>query len=458
MATRVTFYPEATPYKLIEFDVIAPVSSRVSMSAQVDLYSDAKEEWAAEAFQKFEFPFTTIGGDELSDVLTAGDYYFLRTDLGWRIRPFEADHTLTIDGNLYPIDPADDIIVPTSTGATVAVILERSQLTQTVIDQIGQTASAVWAHPASTVASSTMGAIMRQQSFNGEGKVIFDGDIGMPGTNWPQGTPSYPISNFADAFTVALRESAPIIHCEAEGTLLATDTADGMIIEGHNALKVQIQASAGVSTVNTQFREVYLRNADLNGWCVFRDSVLENVTGFQGVAHQCMLNPGSVQITGSQHSHMLDCYSGRPGISTPDVDMNGKNVDFGMRGYWGGVRFINNTASNNISVDLGSGQIVLASTCTAGVFVARGYGKLIDDNGNDISTGTWNGMTIVNETRADIGGSLSPTQDLRLRELHQLGGLETGSPLVAKASALTVAAITQTILGNPEASVTVTRI
>jgi hypothetical protein len=131
MGARATFY---TDTKLIEIDVVAPSAGRSTISAQVDLYSDAKEDWnTTDSFLNFEFPFTTIGGDDLGGALEAGDYYFLRTDLGWRIRPHESDHTLTIVGNIYAIDPADDLIVPTSSAHTVATILERSQLTQTAI-------------------------------------------------------------------------------------------------------------------------------------------------------------------------------------------------------------------------------------------------------------------------------------------------------------------------------------
>ena len=454
MGATVTVYPDT---KLIEFDVVAPVSSRVTLAAQPDLYSDVKEDWQnIPALQNFEFPFTTIGGNELTEVLEAGDYYFLRTDLGWRLRPYEGDHTFTLTGNVYAIDPNDDLFVATSTAATVAIILERSQLTQTVVDQIDSTASAVWQVPVNGATSGTFGEIMRGMAF--DGKVYFDSLLGMAGTGYPQGLFNYAIDNFGDVFTVAGTEGLSIVHMESEGVIEATHDATGFIIEGHNALKVQCEVSAGAVTVNTQFRDVYLRNAVLNGWTTHRDAVLENITNFQGIAKHCMLNPGTIKVTGAQHSHFLECYSGRPGVSTPDIDMDGKNVDLGMRGYWGGIRFINNTAANNISVDLGSGQIILASSCTAGVFVARGYGKLVDDNGNDISTGAWNGMTILNETRADVGGALTATQDLRLRELHQLGGLESGSPLVAKASSLAVAAISQTIIGNPEASVTVTRV
>jgi len=452
MGVKATFY---TDTKLIELDIVAPVSSRVAIDTQVDLYSDAKEDWQNEAFQKFEFPFTTIGGNDLGGGLEAGDYYFLRTDLGWRIRPYEADHTLTITGNLYPIDSNDDLVVPTSTAATVATIFERSQLTQTVQDQVSQTASAVWAQPVNGVTAGSFGEIMRSQAFGHA--VYFDGDLGAAGTAYPLGTQRYPVNNFANAFTIAQAESAPIVHMESEGVILATDDATGMIIEGHHPLKVQCQVSAGAVTTNTQFRELYLRNAALNGWVVVRDSLLENITGFQGIAHQCMLNPGTIQLTGAQGSHFLECFSGQPGTSTPIIDVNGKNVDVGFRAYSGGIRFENNTANNNISVDLLSGQIVLASTCTSGTFVARGTGKLVDNAGNAIPSGAWNGMIVVNETTSNAGGALTSTQDQRLRELHQIFGLEYGAPLITTASTRAAASVTQAITGDPESAITITR-
>jgi hypothetical protein len=454
MGAKATFY---TDTKLIEFDIVAPVSSRVAIDTQIDLYSDAKEDWQTEAYQRFEFPFTTIGGNDLGGGLEAGDYYFLRTDLGWRIRPYEGDHYLTITGNLYPIDANDDLLVPTSTAATVAVVLERSQLTQTVQDQIAQTASAVWSQPASAVASGSMGEVMRSLSF-GE-KVYFDGDLGTAGTSYPLGQQRYPVNTFDDAITISQRESAPIIHMESEGVILATDDVSGCIIEGHHPLKVQCQVSTGATTVNTQFRELYLRNAVLDGNVVVREAVMENVSGFQGFAFQAMLNPGTITLTGASPTHFLSCFSGRPGTSTPILDINNANKDVGIRDYWGGIQLENNNKSNNISIDLGSGQIILASTVVSGTVVARGVGKLIDTSGNTIDTGTWNGgVTIVNETTQNQGGALTAAQDARLRELHQIFGLESGTPMKTTASTRSAGTISQTITGDAETSVTVSRI
>jgi len=448
----------------IRLDLVAPdVNDKVSIDTQVDLYSDAKEDWNGDAdLQKFDFPFTTIGGEDLGGGLEAGDYYFLRTDLGWKVQPYDADHELTITGNLYPINAADTLIVATSAIHTVATILERSQLTQTVAEQLVSVvvsatvsattdntaiASAVWnAQVTTAVASSSYGEVMRSQMFGPH--IHFDGDLGTAGTNIPLGTHRYPVNNFADAFTIADRESRTVVRMLSEGVLTSGTDAGGYLIEGDHPLKVQLQTSANVSTTNTQFRELYMRNATLDGWVVCREAVLENVTGFQGVAHQCMLNPGTVQITGANSSHFLNCFSGQPGTSTPIIDMNGKNVDLGFRQYWGGITIQNNTANNNISLDLGAGQIIIASTCTAGTIVCRGVGKLTDNS---------NGATVIDEMVATTGG-LTAAQSEKLTELWQIFGLDPVNPLLTTTSTRTAgASVTQSITGTPDQSITITR-
>lgn len=50
-----------------------------------------------------------------------------------------------------------------------------------------------------------------------------------------------------------------------------------------------------------------------------------------------------------------------------------------------------------MSIDLSSGNIILASTVTNGTIVCRGIGRLVDESGNDILSGTWNGATIINQ-------------------------------------------------------------
>lgn len=54
--------------------------------------------------------FRSVGGDDLGGGLLIPPYYFLMN--GWRVRPMEANQTLTIEGNLF-VDGGGDPVVPT---------------------------------------------------------------------------------------------------------------------------------------------------------------------------------------------------------------------------------------------------------------------------------------------------------------------------------------------------------
>lgn len=99
-----------------------------SFDVKIDLYSDGKEHWLTDATaNKFDFPIRTIGGDSIGGGQFAGDLYFLRD--GWKLRPDEADHTLTITGNLF-LDAGEtgELIVPTVGDYTVLAMGVRSNL------------------------------------------------------------------------------------------------------------------------------------------------------------------------------------------------------------------------------------------------------------------------------------------------------------------------------------------
>lgn len=115
-----------------------PIDGVSSIDTQIDLYSDLKEDWLTDPIlSRLIFPFTTIGGQDLGSGLFAGAYFFLRNDLGWRIKPYEGDHEAVIDGNLYATDPALTIWRPTDGPYNVQVRLNTSSLTQQVSGVLG---------------------------------------------------------------------------------------------------------------------------------------------------------------------------------------------------------------------------------------------------------------------------------------------------------------------------------
>lgn len=57
-------------------------------------------DWAAQGDNsKWPAAFRQVGGDDLGGGLSIPAYYFLLN--GWRVRPMEVDHLLTITGNLF---------------------------------------------------------------------------------------------------------------------------------------------------------------------------------------------------------------------------------------------------------------------------------------------------------------------------------------------------------------------
>jgi hypothetical protein len=128
MGLKATFDPVTKIVSLTE----APSNGLVTIDVQTDLYSCAKEDWLAEDdLNKLLFLFrSSFGGQPLGGGLKAGTYYFMDNISGWRIKPYEADHELVINGNLFGTDPDAPIFAPVIGDFTVVIRLNTSQLTQ----------------------------------------------------------------------------------------------------------------------------------------------------------------------------------------------------------------------------------------------------------------------------------------------------------------------------------------
>lgn len=74
----------------------------IAIDVQVDVYSDGKEDWLTDnTLNRFKFPIVAIGG-QVTPFGKLGTTYEFK--YGWKIRPYEADHTFRIDGNVYSDD------------------------------------------------------------------------------------------------------------------------------------------------------------------------------------------------------------------------------------------------------------------------------------------------------------------------------------------------------------------
>jgi hypothetical protein len=112
----VTFDP--TNLRIVEVDT-GQSSNEIEIREIYSLWKD----WLLADVSRMRYPqtFRVLGGDPISDTENLGSTFFLNTGDGWRIRPAEHDHRLTLVGNLFT-DPAGDVPVTTTLGNYTVII------------------------------------------------------------------------------------------------------------------------------------------------------------------------------------------------------------------------------------------------------------------------------------------------------------------------------------------------
>lgn len=100
----------------------------------IDIYSEWKEWVIVGTNSAVEAAFRVSGGDDIDIVkgITAGSYFFLQTQYGWRIRPPEEDIRININGNIYPEESGVAIDIDTIGDFNTGIRLSTSSLTETV--------------------------------------------------------------------------------------------------------------------------------------------------------------------------------------------------------------------------------------------------------------------------------------------------------------------------------------
>ncbi len=167
MAEKVTF---DGPNKIINVNF-----GETEIDAQRDLYS-AWKRWTLTAPSAAGIPynagylpaFRTTGGDPVGAGQAISGYFFLIN--GWRVRSWEGDHFLTVNGNLY-VDEGGSPFIPTIGDHQVVVALQVSP--QSITNTVTTTANilteedkneivrGVWTETASAGTSGSMGELQR---------------------------------------------------------------------------------------------------------------------------------------------------------------------------------------------------------------------------------------------------------------------------------------------------------
>lgn len=233
------------------------------------------------------------------------------------------------------------------------------------------------------------------------GGVTVDVINGKNSSLYPTGTPFDPTNSVENAVVIkAAQKLSAKIFVVGDLTLNnASLNLQHYIFIGENQTTSTITIDTLADVVGCEFEQATVTGV-LDGGSKIINCIIKDLNYVNGIVESCIIDPGTITLGGSVGSvaHFIGCVSGVPGTSTPIIDCGGSGVALDIRHYAGGIKLQNKTGLEAVSVDLDSGQCILSSTVTGGTIVCRGVGKLIDEAGDPIPTGTWNGVTIVNET------------------------------------------------------------
>lgn len=219
------------------------------------------------------------------------------------------------------------------------------------------------------------------------GGVTVDLAYGVSGTEFPIGTPQAPVGNFDDALIILESRGFTTFFILGDATIDSSRDYSGLIFVGESMNKSELTISNGANVYRAEFYDAHIRGT-LDGETVLQNCLIDDLDYINGFIQQCVLESGTITLGGSAEAHFLDCWSGVPGGPTPVIDLGGSGQALALRAYSGGIKLINKTGPESVSLDLVSGQIILDSTVTAGTIVCRGVGKLTDNS---------SGATIYNE-------------------------------------------------------------
>lgn len=343
MPDVVTFDP--VNLRIIEIDAAGDNELDV-----VEIYSEWKAWQLLSDNAKHPPAFRFVGGDPISPTQDLGSTFFLTN--GWKIRPAESSHKLTLVGNIFT-DPAGESVFVNTLGAfTVNTETRVSNLTD------------------SSVARLDLVQLLQQ--------VFIDPTNGTAGTAEGIGVPTKPSDNIADARIIANRDN--LFSYAFRESLTLDQNHDNWFFEGISSEANDVINLGGFSVDRSRFKGCTLAGT-MTGFIEVVESLLNVVLGLDGTVRRSGL-AGNLSTAANANLLLDSCFSQEPGSPTPNLAV-GSNSSVNIRNYSGGLELETVTAGTTVSVDLDPGKVILNANCTGGTVLVRGIGELINN-----STGT----------------------------------------------------------------------
>lgn len=360
------------PNKIIT-EISAPGDNELFVT---EIYSEWKDFVRTSDNAKFLPAFSVVGGDPITPTQNLGSTFFLEN--GWRLRPAESNHKLTVVGNLFTREPGESVFVPTLGNFTVNTETRVSNLVDSSIAQV--------------------------DVINIVGYVTIDTQNGVPGTTGDVGTPGNPVNNVADAFTIAQTFGVRqfVLY---EDFVLDRDLEDWTITgqQGSNAHDFDAN---GFTLDNVTLNNVTWIGSNRKSSSPADASEIQMVNctidmtggGIAGTFDNCGIANFFSEEFADDPYLFTNCYSIGTGPAVFRGALGGIQQASARIRDWHGELVITNIDNANATVFVNiSGQVTLDASVTAGSYVLSGHGLVVNN-----STGTSVVDDVAFVTQGDI--------------------------------------------------------
>lgn len=417
--------------KIISFDV-----STTTFDVR-DLWSRYLDWLLTSDNSKYSLAMRNVGGDLLPGSKELGITYFMMN--GWKIKPFEENQVLTVNGNLYSEDGSSPY-APVIGNFNVTILSSVSNLVDSTVQQLPE---------------------IEYASYNGG--VTIDAVNGTDSSAYPFGTPLYPCKTTANSYAIRLTRGFKKIYLRSDLNLIGIP--DG-ILSGLDIIGETGNRKYTLTVSNVLVTDCKATNLSVTGIfkqgstaqaidCEIYDS--ENVTlratnsSLESGIYEntdltnCILE-GDIKIkSGGNMSGVGVVFEGD--FTTIDMLNQPSTVSLDVEsGYF---KLINTTIGGLAEFNLRGGELELDNTITGGEFYIEGYGTLY---GDPLALG------MVVKANNLISSEAIATSQVKVNELHIIGGLDPLNPATTTQEEITVGDIKIEITGDGETSTTFTRV
>lgn len=377
MAQYVTFNYNTKYIEITKAPVLEGAAWVIDIDFKIDIYSDGKEDWNADTeFQKFDYPVSAVGGEPLPGSKKLGSTFFISPD--WKIKPYEGDHTLRINGNLYSED-GESPYVGTDGVYNVMVINSVSNLVDSTVQQLKE------------IEYSTFQ--------NNSGWLDVNNITGnaISGIDYPAGNREYPSDTIDDLFAIIHSRGLNNITVIGDAVFTTGHDLIGHTIYGENPLRTTVHIEGPALASNVEFIEMMI-DGTLDGGAIIRNCLIGNLNYFFGYIVDSAFSDATLTLAGNADAKLMNCQSDTGKLLTIDLGSSGQQLSIDE--FFGHIKLTNfSGTTEHVHINMNGGSIEIDSTCTSGTIILGGYAELTDN-----STGT---LTIDNRL-ISTSGAITP--------------------------------------------------